>query len=428
VEKLNIVGKRSGEGFVAHKAMLVSALSRALADRVILNDVTLGRKGLLGYLKALGGSNIVKVTPSNGSASESQAIGKRLKAICGANTSYLADMDWIGEKTPLTLCDVRVSPCNTVKPNVGAIELADALNRVLPFTATDDARPILQCVKFVAKDGKLTLVSADGFMLAIVTLDYDDGEGEALINRNDLKGIANALKRAKRARVSFGKEDVTIPSSLIIDTELIRYKWVSVGGSFPEYQKLIPTEFNTVAHFDTVEAIKAVNSLKAISDNPKAYPIDLTIGDGKIVMANPDDKGQAELTADTDGEGFVRIDGQYLAQALRACGGMVDFKLINAYSPTLFTTDGYQLVVMPMMTDKSQAEQKAKAKPAKAEQPTEPTEPMSWAEAEKVAKDRSLAEQAEPVAEAEAIAEAVAEAEAEAKPKRSRKRDKVAVA
>jgi len=280
----------------------------------------------------------------------------------------------------------------------------------------------------VAKDGKLTLVSADGFMLAIVTLDYDDGEGEALINRNDLKGIANALKRAKRARVSFGKEDVTIPSSLIIDTELIRYKWVSVGGSFPEYQKLIPTEFNTVAHFDTVEAIKAVNSLKAISDNPKAYPIDLTIGDGKIVMANPDDKGQAELTADTDGEGFVRIDGQYLAQALRACGGMVDFKLINAYSPTLFTTDGYQLVVMPMMTDKSQAEQKAKAKPAKAEQPTEPTEPMSWAEAEKVAKDRSLAEQAEPVAEAEAIAEAVAEAEAEAKPKRSRKRDKVAVA
>ena len=36
MEKLNIVGKRSGEGFVAHKAMLVSALPRAIADRVIL--------------------------------------------------------------------------------------------------------------------------------------------------------------------------------------------------------------------------------------------------------------------------------------------------------------------------------------------------------------------------------------------------------
>jgi len=318
VEQLNIVGKRSGDGFVAHKAMLVSALSRALADRVMLLDLTIGRKGLLGYLKALGGSNVVKVIPSNGSASGSQATDKRLKVICGSNTSLIADSEWISDKTPFTLCDVRVSPNNTVKPNVGGLELADTLARVLPFTAKDDeARPVLACVNFVAKDGKLTLVGADGFRLAVISLDYDDGEGQALVNRDDLKGIINALKRAKRARVSFEAGGETIGGySLIIDTELIRYKWSSVNGDYPDYQKLIPTEFNTFAHFDTVEAIKAVNSLKALSDNPKAYPIDLTIGDGMVVMANPDDKGQAELTADTDGQGFVRIDGQYLADAL----------------------------------------------------------------------------------------------------------------
>ena len=57
------MGKRSGDGFVAHKAMLVNALSRALAERVMLMDSTIGRKGFVGYLKALGGSNIVKITP-----------------------------------------------------------------------------------------------------------------------------------------------------------------------------------------------------------------------------------------------------------------------------------------------------------------------------------------------------------------------------
>jgi DNA polymerase-3 subunit beta len=373
VEQLNIVGKRSGDGFVAHKAMLVSALSRALADRVMLMDFTIGRKGLLGYLKALGGSNIVKVTPY-ASASGSQANGhKRLKVTCGANTSYLEDLAWIkteGKRiTPLSLCEVRVSPTNTVKPNVGANELAEALNRVLPFTAWGDDRPVLACVNFIAKEGKLTLVSADGFRLAVVSLDYD-GEGQALVNRDELRGIANALRRAKRARVSFEGEDVTKPSSLILDTELIRYKWNSYQGNFPDWQKLIPTEFNTFAHFDTIEAIKAVNSLKALSDNPKAYPIDLTIGDGKIVMANPDDTGQAELSADTDGQGFVRIDGKYLAQALKACGGMVDFSLASASSPMLFSLDGYRLVVMPMITEKAQAEAKAKAEQAKAEATT----------------------------------------------------------
>jgi len=392
IEQLNIEGKRSGEGFVAHKAMLVSALSRALSARVVLMDITIGLKGLLGYLKALGGSNVVKVIPSNGSASGSQANGhKRLKVICGANISNLDDGLWIGDNTPMTLCDVRVSPSNSVKPNIGASELSEALNRVLPFTATDDARPILQCVNLVAKDGKLTLVSADGFRLAMITLDFD-GEGQALINRDDLKGVANALRRAKRARVSFEGEDI---KTLTIDTELIRYKWQSVNGDFPDYEKLIPSEFNTFAYFDTVEAIKAINSLKVLSDS-KAYPIDFTIGDGKIVMANPDDKGQAELVADTDGEGKVRLDGQYFADVLKACGGMVEFKLTNAYSPMLFSQNGYRVVVMPMMTDEA-TEQVKKDKEAKAEKPTEqgeaepqPTEPVvEQAEPKKVKRSRA---------------------------------------
>ena len=72
------MGKRSGDGFVAHKAMLVDALSRAIADRVMINDITLGRKGLLGYLKALGGSNVVKVVPS-GNASGLRVTDKKLK-------------------------------------------------------------------------------------------------------------------------------------------------------------------------------------------------------------------------------------------------------------------------------------------------------------------------------------------------------------
>ena len=33
----------------------------------------------------------------------------RLKVICGSNTSYLADSDWIGDNTPLTLCDVSAT-------------------------------------------------------------------------------------------------------------------------------------------------------------------------------------------------------------------------------------------------------------------------------------------------------------------------------
>ncbi|MFC1860142.1 hypothetical protein ACFLYC_01020 [Chloroflexota bacterium] len=404
IEQLNIVGKRSGNGLVAHKATLVNALSRALSERVVLLDYTIGRRGLLGYLKALAGSNIVKIVPASDSASETQTNGqKRLKVTCGANTSYLEDSAWVGDKTPMTLCEVRISPNRTVKPNISGLELAEALNRVLPFTAKEDNRPVLQCVLFKAKEGKLTLVSADGFRLAMVTLDYD-GEGEALILRDDLRGIANALRRAYRVNLSFEASGESLDgTSLVIDTEITRYKWRGADGSFPDYEKLIPTEANVTAHLDTVEAGKAIASLKVLADS-KSYPIDLHLNGG-IVMSSPDDKGEVAMPADIEGgEVRVRIDGAFLTEALRACGGMVDFKLTDGKSPVLFGVDGYQLVVMPMLTADSQKPE-VEAETAEPEPEAEDTE----------------AEQAEAVAEAEAVVKAE-------KPKRSRKKEPVAVA
>jgi len=381
VEQLNILGKRSGAGFVAHKATLVNALSRALASRVELMDLTIGRKGLLGYLKALGGSNVVKVTPSNGSASESQAIGKRLKVTCGANTSSLNDGLWLGEKTPMTFCEVRISQNNAVKPNIGAGEVAEALARVLPFTATDDNRPVLQCVNFVAGDGKLTLVGADGFRLAVIRLDYDDGGWQVLISRDDLKGVANALKRAKRANISVEEkadgDGGLMAKYLVIDADLIRYRWPTAEGNFPDWEKLIPTEHTTFAQFDTVEALKAVSSLKALADAKDAR-IDLTFGDGKLIMANADEQGQAEMEADTLGDSFISVNGAYLTDALKACGGMADFSMSSPSAPMLFSADGFQLVVMPMMSPKAEERQTAQAETSEAE----PAEPQSKPEAE----------------------------------------------
>ncbi len=419
-EQLNIEGKRSGSGMVAHKATLVNALSRALADRVVLMDLTVGRKGLLSYLKSLSGSNIIKIVPAASvGASEPQANGdKRLKVVCGANTSYLEDSAWIGDKTPLTLCDVRVSPSNAVKPNLGALELSVALSRVMPFTAKEDNRPVLQCVLFKVADGKLTMVSADGFRLAVVKLDCDGEEGQVLIYRDELRGIANALRKAYRVNLGFQKSEGSLDGmSLVLNTELIRYRWRGMEGNFPEYEKLIPNDFNTFVSFDTNEALKAVSSLKVLSDS-KAYPIDLTIGNGQLTMSSPDDKGMAEIPADTQGEGKIRLDGSYLTDALRACGGMVELKVVNSTSPMLFTSPDYELVVMPMFSGESQKPrgETQTAEPVKVEasQHTETTEP----ETEMVGK----AEKAQAVAEAEAITKG-------AKPKRKRKtREPVAVA
>jgi DNA polymerase III sliding clamp (beta) subunit (PCNA family) len=309
-------------------------------------------------------------------------------------------MAWVGDKTPMTLAEVRVSLNNTVKPNIGNVELAEALNRTLPFTATEDNRPVLQCVLFKAGEGKLKLVSADGFRLAVQSIDFD-GEGQALIVRDDLAGIANALRKARRVNLNFEASGEKLDGmKLIIDTEAIRYSFVSADGTFPDYEKLIPSEAKTVVHFYTVEAGKAISSLKVLADS-KSYPIDITLDNGLVMLSSPDDKGRAVMPADIEGEvNRVRIDGKYLADALKACSGMVDLKLTDGKSPVLFQVDGYQLVTMPMLTNAEKPQAEPKAEPAPAEE-AETTEPENT-------------EATEAVAEAEAITKAE-------KPKRKHK-------
>ena len=148
-------------------------------------------------------------------------------------------------------------------------------------------------------------------------------------------------------------------------------------------------------------------------------------------MTSPDEGGHTTIPADIEGGGKVRIEGGYLAAAMRACGGMVDFSMTDGKSPCKFTTDGYQLVVMPMLTAEAKAGDKAEAEAKPEAEAGGDTEP---GEAEVT--ETEVADVTEPEAEAEQedtepeVTEPVAEAEAvtEAKPKRSRKRDKVAVA
>jgi len=245
---VNIVGKRSGDGFVAHKDELASALSRAQGERVTLfdDDVTLGRKGFTAYLKALAGSNIVKIVPANGNASGSQVTDKGVKVVCGSHESYLPNGAWLKENLPFTYSQIRVSPCNAVMPNLGSVELAEALSKVLPFTSSDEARPIFQCVRFLQKDGKLTLAGCDGYSLSEVMLNFEDGEAEALVNRDELKGLVSALRKAKRVKVSFEEkpngDEGLLAKSLVVDTEVVRYKLQSQSGEYPKYQGIIPTE------------------------------------------------------------------------------------------------------------------------------------------------------------------------------------------
>ena len=364
----------------------------------------------MSYLKALAGSNVIKVIPANGSASDLQANGKGLKVVCGNHQSYIPDGAWLKDKLPLTFCQVRVSPSYTVMPNIGSNELAEALSRVLPFTAIDENRVTLQCVKIAQKDNRLTLIASDGFTLGEINLDFEAGEAEALINRDDIRGLIPALRKAKRVRVSFEEKPDNdngglLAKSLIIDTELIRYSLSSQQGVYPDYSKVFPTEFSATASFDTKELFNACYSLLAIwfDDSIKGLyrTLILNIADNKIVIETKEDRGSMVVEAETSGEARIAVAGNYLTKALRACGGIVEMKIASSTQPITFTVDGYRCLVMPLNLSESkavaEAEEVAREAEAKAEAETETTE-ATETKTEAKPKRKGKAKTKEPVA------------------------------
>jgi len=375
------------------------------------SETTIGRKGFLGYLKALAGGNMVKVTPANGSASGLQANGKGLRVVCGNHQSYVSDGAWLKDKTPFSFCQVRVSPSYAVMPNLGGNELAEALSRVLPFTDTDDARPVLQCVKVVQKDDKLTLIAADGFTLGEISLDFEAGEAEALINRDDVKGLIPALRKAKRVKVSFEQKPDSdngglLAKSLIVDTELIKYSLPSQDGSYPDYGKVFPTESIASASFDTKEAVKACQSLLAIwfDDETKGLyrPLTLTVADNKVTIEAKEDRGSMVISAETSGEARIAVAGNYLIKALRACGGIAEMKLASSQSPIALTVDGYRCLVMPMRLPEGKAETEAVATETEA---TVETQPETKAEGKPKPKRKGKGKARQPEVEPEEVTE-----------------------
>jgi len=231
----------------------------------------------------------------------------------------------------------------------------------VPFAAIGEERAILQCVKVYHEDGKLTLAASDGFTLSEVKLPLD-GEGEALVDASDVKNLIPALRKAKRVKLYIeekpnGDNGDLLSKSLTIDTELVKYRLDTKEGTFPDYKKVIPqeAEFTAFASFDTKEAIKAIKSVLTLwyddSTKPFTRPIIISVGEGKVEFQAKEGRGKADIVAETQGNLKVAVSGIYLIKTLKACGGIVNMRLVSANSPMVFAndSDNFTGVVMPVM-------------------------------------------------------------------------------
>lgn len=241
---------------------------------------------------------------------------------------------------PLAAEDFPKLPEPTGSPaTLPAVDLGEALRKVVRAASTDDSRPILTGVLVTAEADGIRLVATDSYRLAVCDLAgqhvLNEGQKVLIPGRalNELQRLLGGSGGDGTVSMRLGERDATFEvGSTRLTTRLI-------DGEFPNYRQLIPPSHPNVLTVEREPLLEAIRRVKILARD--ATPVRLAISaDGLRVSAITQDVGNANEELDASAEGSdltVAFNPDYLVAGVEAC---------SAESITLSTSDSLRPAVL----------------------------------------------------------------------------------
>ncbi len=196
-----------------------------------------------------------------------------------------------------------------------AADFKKALSQVVFAASSDDARPVLCGVYFYSGTGGSVAVATDSYRLAEKKLGKNKSDLGFLVPAGAIADLLRIVSDDDKEvgvvhddqQVQFSVDDVTMVARL-------------VEGNYPDYKKLIPTKFATVAQLSKKDFanITKVSSLFAReSAGSVTIKVDKAASNISIkAIASQIGENIAEAKAEVVGGGEVTVNSRYLIEAL----------------------------------------------------------------------------------------------------------------
>ncbi|MBI4713752.1 DNA polymerase III subunit beta [Candidatus Uhrbacteria bacterium] len=245
-------------------------------------------------------------------------------------------------------------------------EFKRGLLQVLFSVATNESRPeltgvLMQFFQFNG-EGRLKMASTDSYRLSEkiipVTSEITE-EKQVVVPARTLSEVSRIL--------SVFKDEVDLPST--ISLQLAQNQALFVYGpvelisrvideSYPDYEQIIPKQFQTKAILDREDFLKSVKAASLFSKNG-LFDVTLQFDpQNSIVEAQATDSVRGQNSSSCEAEligqkNTVTINYRYLLDGLQAMDSdRVNFEMIDASNPCLLSPEGkieaYRYVLMPI--------------------------------------------------------------------------------
>lgn len=232
--------------------------------------------------------------------------------------------------------------------------LIQNLNRVVFSAATDEGRPVLTGIRVTENGQDIVFAATDGYRLSVKKQVVETSQGLDLLVPS--RAITEVLKIASEEKetkeILLSKQEDNQLLFVIGDTEI---RTRLIDGDYPNYERIIPTKYNTRVSFERDSLYKAVKSA-SIFARDSANIIKLDIHNQAVtVSANTPQLGEDSIVveATVEGEGGeMAFNSKFLLDFLsNVQEEELLFEMTGSLNPGVFKLpkdESYLHIIMPV--------------------------------------------------------------------------------
>ena len=235
------------------------------------------------------------------------------------------------------------------------------LSRTIFAVLRDETRPILTGVHMSISPERVEFVSTDTYRLARCTVTPETAEGLGQLDvEQERQAIVSArcLYELLRLLDADSQDEVTLGfTESLVEFRIENVKVISrlIEGRYPNYERVIPTEYEKVVLVHTDELDQALRRVLIVAREDGNRVLFRMAGQVMTLVAESPDVGRAEEEIEVEMEGEemeIAFNARYLLEALDAMGTeRIRMELTGPHSAGAIRPEGddtYLYVLMPM--------------------------------------------------------------------------------
>ena len=200
--------------------------------------------------------------------------------------------------------------------------LKNMIRRTIFAVSTEESRPIFTGCLFEVENNQLTLVSVDGFRLALrsIYLNKQSNDFQAVIPGKTLQEI-NKIITDSFEPIKLG----VAKNQALFEMEHCKVVTRILDGEFLNYKNVIPSNWETRIKVNKSNIQNSFERISLISsssiEKEKKYPVKVSIDIGKVTISCTNQTGDAkeEMYVSTEGQNLeAGFNPKYFLDALRA--------------------------------------------------------------------------------------------------------------